>query len=67
VHGGVATNVPPERHPWRAFHDEYLALRGAAFTAPTREAVYVGRCTSQSLPFLAGSVAAAQTPLSPAS
>jgi hypothetical protein len=67
VHGGVATNVPPERHPWRAFHDEYLAIRGAAFAAPAREAVYMGRCTSQSLPFLARSVAAAQTPRPPAS
>ena len=61
VHGGVATNVPPERHPWRAFHDEYLAIRGAAFAAPAREAVYVGRCTSQALPFLARSVAAARS------
>ena len=61
VHGGVATNVPPERHPWREFHAEYVAIRGADFAAPTRAAVYVGRCTSQALPFLARSVAAARS------
>ena len=61
VHGGVATNVPPERHPWREFHAEYVAIRGVDFAAPTRAAVYVGRCTSQALPFLARSVAAART------
>ena len=60
VHGGVATNVPPERHPWREFHAEYVAIRGADFAAPIRAAVYVGRCTSQALPFLAWSVAAAR-------
>jgi hypothetical protein len=59
VHGGVATNVPPERHPWWTFHDEYVAIRGEAFAAPAREAVYVGRCPEQALPFLARSVAAA--------
>lgn len=67
VHGGVATNVPPERHPWRAFHDEYVAIRGTAFAAPSRDAVYVGRCPPQALPFLARSVAAARTAEAPAS
>lgn len=67
VHGGVATTVPPERHPWREFHAEYVAIRGADFAAPTRAAVYVGRCTSQALPFLARSVAAARAAAATAS
>ena len=37
-----------------------VAVLAAAFAAPAREAVYVGRCTSQSLPFLARSLAAAR-------
>lgn len=59
VHGGVATNAPPERHPWQVFHDEYLAIRGTAFAPPTREAIYVGRWTPQALPFLTRSLTAA--------
>jgi len=58
-HGGVATNVPRDRHPFETFHAEYIAIRGGPFAAPTREAVFLGRVPPQAFPFLAHSVAAA--------
>jgi len=30
-HGGVATNVKPEHHPWERFHREYQRLMGRAY------------------------------------
>lgn len=58
-HGGVATNVPRDRHPFETFHAEYIAIRGGPFAAPTRKAVFLGRVPPQALPFLAHSAAAA--------
>lgn len=52
-HGGVATNVPEERHPIPVFAEEYLRLRGAPFSPPTRSASYIGAVPRQCLPFLA--------------
>lgn len=40
-HGGVATNALT--HPWREFHDEYVAIRGRDFRKPTRQPLLVGR------------------------
>ncbi|MCE9629807.1 MAG: glycosyltransferase family 2 protein [Planctomycetia bacterium] len=55
-HGGVATNVPEDRHPYERFHDEYVRLRGAAYTPPSTRACYLGTVPPQCLPFLASSV-----------
>ena len=55
-HGGVATNVPPDRHPWAVFHDEYVSIRGAAYAAPDAQAVLMGTMPRQALPFLAHSL-----------
>jgi len=57
-HGGVATNVPRTEHPWSAFHEEYMRIRGRAFSAPQKEAVYLGTVRQQALPFLISSVQA---------
>lgn len=45
VHGGVATNAPRSR--WREFHDEYVRIRGKAFTAPAGLPLVVGRLPAQ--------------------
>ena len=62
VHGGVATNVPWDRHPAADFAAEYHAIRGMPFAPPGRPAVFLGGMPPQALPFLAHSVAAAGQP-----
>ena len=52
-HGGVATNVPEDRHPYQRFHAEYVRIRGEAFAAPSTRACYLGTVPPQCLPFLA--------------
>jgi hypothetical protein len=32
-HGGTATNVPPDEHPWAAFAKEYEQIRGEPYAA----------------------------------
>lgn len=55
-HGGVATNVPADRHPWATFHDEYLSIHGVPYAAPATQAEFIGTVPHQALPFLAQSV-----------
>lgn len=43
VHGGVATNSPTSRYP--EFHAEYQRLRGAPFSRPEIEPLYLGSLT----------------------
>lgn len=52
-HGGVATNTPADRHPWAAFHDEYVSIRGVPYAAPLTKADFLGTVPSQALPFVA--------------
>jgi glycosyltransferase involved in cell wall biosynthesis len=47
-HGGVATNALV--HPWQAFHDEYVAIRGHDFRRPTRRPLLVGRFPENAWP-----------------
>ena len=42
-HGGVATNVPANAHPWKSFHDEYVNIRGHPYMRLTRIPHYLGR------------------------
>jgi hypothetical protein len=51
-HGGVATNVPAERHPGPSFADEYARIRGRPFAAVWRTPVYFGVPSSHSWPLL---------------
>lgn len=53
-HGGVATNVPPSRHPWAVFAEEYAAIRGRRFEAPAKKPSYLGTIPQQAMPFLLG-------------
>jgi hypothetical protein len=41
-HGGVASEAPPERHPWPAFQAEYEAIRGRPYRARWRPPIYLG-------------------------
>jgi glycosyltransferase involved in cell wall biosynthesis len=51
-HGGVATNVPMSKHPWKTFEQEYIRIRGKGFQPPKRRPIYLGGLASQVLPFL---------------
>jgi hypothetical protein len=43
-HGGVATNVRMQDHPWESFAAEYEAIRGRPYTSPNgSEPLYVGK------------------------
>lgn len=42
VHGGVASNAPPENHPWSEFHREYEQIRGRAFERVLRQPFLMG-------------------------
>lgn len=55
IHGGVATNVPAERHPYQAFMEEYVSIRGTAYTPPEKSPTLFGQVAPQSIRFLADS------------
>jgi len=46
-HGGVATNVPLERHPWESFDEEHRRIRGVEFRPSTRAPLYFGHYQSE--------------------
>ena len=54
-HGGVATNVPKDRHPWDLFHEEYVRLRGCAYAAELRTPYLFGKIPESAKAFLGGS------------
>ena len=41
-HGGVAANVPIEKHPWKAMEREYTAILGEPYKNKFRRPVYLG-------------------------
>jgi hypothetical protein len=41
-HGGIATNVPIERHPWNAMEKEYATIVGARYESVPRRPIYLG-------------------------
>lgn len=51
-HGGVATNVPPDQHPWSTMAEEYRAIRSRDFESVNREPLYWGSCPESFRPFL---------------
>lgn len=51
-HGGVATNVLPNKHPWKHFAKEYERIRGNPYTIPNKEPLFMGRLPEAALPFL---------------
>jgi len=51
-HGGVATNVPREKHPWNHFAREYERVRGEPYAMPQKEPLFIGTMPHASLPFL---------------
>lgn len=51
-HGGAATNARPEAHPGERFAEEYLALRGAPYSAPVAKPIYLGTLPPQVARFI---------------
>ena len=51
-HGGVATNVPMQAHPWSDFHDEYRSIRGCDYQTPKFKPFYLGGLPSEARIFL---------------
>jgi glycosyltransferase involved in cell wall biosynthesis len=51
-HGGVATNVPLEKHPFAFFSEEYARLRGKEFRRPEKPPLFLGGMPPQALDFL---------------
>ena len=51
-HGGVATNVRREEHPFEAFQQEYRSIRGASYQVPEYSPVYFGALSEHSRRFL---------------
>ena len=41
-HGGVATNVPPDAHPWNGFAAEYAGIVGKPYARHARRVFYYG-------------------------
>lgn len=41
-HGGTATNVSPDQHPWRAMLDDYARIRGEPYAKCYRRPVCLG-------------------------
>jgi glycosyltransferase involved in cell wall biosynthesis len=52
-HGGVASNVAPKDHPWRAFQAEYTSIRGKPFDrhAVRSPPFLLGELRPEALPF----------------
>lgn len=51
-HGGVATNVQLEQHPWKQFDAEYQFIRGAPFKKQKFAPIYFGKLTPEARRFL---------------
>jgi hypothetical protein len=61
-HGGVATNVPLDKHPSISFMDEYVRIRGEEFRRPEKPPLFLGGMPPQALNFLRISANAAVNP-----
>lgn len=51
-HGGVATNVPMEAHPFYQFSQEYLGIRAKPYAPPSFTPHFLGRLSPQARRFL---------------
>ena len=49
VHGGVSTSPPMQQHPWKAFHREYMEIRGREFFRVPRKPVFLGEVPKEAL------------------
>ncbi len=51
-HGGVATNVRREDHPFEKFQQEYRSIHGSSYQTPTYSPIYFGTISEYSRKFL---------------
>lgn len=51
-HGGVATNVRREQHPWKQFAAEYQSIRGVPFKQHAFAPIYFGKLSPEARRFL---------------
>ena len=51
-HGGVATNVAPNDHPWMIYLEEYKNLRGGDYIAVSRPPIFFGEVPMNTVKFL---------------
>jgi glycosyltransferase involved in cell wall biosynthesis len=56
-HGGIATNVPMEMHPWEEMEKEYRMVRGKPFAPSFRYPEYFGGVPAECWPFMKGDTA----------
>ncbi len=43
IHGGVATNAPMDKHPYKIMHKEYIDIVGDSYTIPEIKPLYYGK------------------------
>jgi glycosyltransferase involved in cell wall biosynthesis len=53
-HGGVATNVPMEMHPWKEMEKEYRFVKGKPYALSFRYPEYFGSVPTECWPFMKG-------------
>jgi glycosyltransferase involved in cell wall biosynthesis len=56
-HGGVASNAPIDRHPFRELHEEYVRIRDKAFAPVRRRPYFMGHLPDAALPAATASAA----------
>ena len=49
VHGGVSTSAPIHEHPWKAFHQEYMQIRGRRFIRVPRKPFFLGEVPKEAI------------------
>lgn len=54
-HGGVASNAPPQAHPWKKFHDEYYAIRGHNYEVMLKKPYFLGSLQIEAIPAMSAS------------
>ena len=62
IHGGVATNVPMERHPLNRFATEYAEIHGRPYAPVWRPPLYLGGVPDALKPFLSMAPEAVASP-----
>ena len=52
IHGGVASNVPPDKHPWEVFKAEYIRIHGKLNLKISSTPYYIGKMPGAARKFI---------------